>query len=85
MLSPAGRRVNGSRPPTGTLGSGLAKRGRFAEAEALLLRSLERLAGSMGEDHERAVEARRKLVALYEVWGKPSKADRFRARAAAAP
>ena len=68
----------------GVLGDCLAKRGRFAEAEALLLRSLEQLAGSMGEDHERAVEARRELVALYETWGKPSKADRFRARAAAA-
>ena len=67
----------------GILGDCLAKRGRFVEAEALLLRSLERLAGSMGEDHERAVEARRKLVTLYEAWGKPSKADRFRASPAA--
>ena len=68
----------------GILGDCLAKRGRFVEAEALLLRSLEQLAGSMGEDHERAVEARRRLVALYEAWGKPSKADRFRAKPAAA-
>ena len=45
----------------GVLGDCLAKRGRFAEAETLLLRSLEQLAGSMGEDHERAVEARRRL------------------------
>jgi hypothetical protein len=37
----------------------------------------------MGEDHERAVDARRKLVALYEAWGQPSKADRFRTRPAA--
>jgi tetratricopeptide (TPR) repeat protein len=67
----------------GILGDCLAKRGRFAEAEALLLHSLEQLAGSMGQDHERTVEARRRLVALYEAWGQPSKADRFRAKAAA--
>jgi tetratricopeptide (TPR) repeat protein len=69
----------------GVLGDCLAKRGRFGEAEALLLRSLGQLAGSMGEDHERAVEARRKLVALYEAWGKPSRADRFRAKADTTP
>jgi tetratricopeptide (TPR) repeat protein len=63
----------------GILGSCLTKRRRFGEAEALLLHSLEQLAGSMGQDHERTVEARRKLVALYEAWGQPSKADRFRA------
>ena len=49
----------------GAEGGCLAKRGRFAEGETLLLRSLDELAGSMGEDHERAVEGRRKLVAPY--------------------
>jgi tetratricopeptide (TPR) repeat protein len=64
----------------GILGDCLAKRGRFAEAEALLLHSLEQLAGSMGQDHERTAEARRRLVALYEAWGRPSKADVLRAK-----
>ncbi len=37
----------------------------------------------MGRDHERTVEACHRLVALYEAWGKPSKADAFRSRTAA--
>ena len=62
----------------------LTAAGRYREAEGLLLRAHAALAEALGETHERTLDARKRLVALYEAWGRPSKADRFRARAAAA-
>jgi tetratricopeptide (TPR) repeat protein len=62
----------------GVLGECLTRRGRYREAEALLLRSHEALAAAMGERHERTADARRRLVALYEAWGRPARADRYR-------
>jgi hypothetical protein len=51
----------------------------FAEAETLLLAANGRLAAALGPAHERTREARARLVALYEAWGRPREADRFRA------
>jgi serine/threonine protein kinase/tetratricopeptide (TPR) repeat protein len=62
----------------GVLGDCLSRRGRYAAAEPLLLRAHEALAAQFGPGHERAVEARRRLVALYEAWGRPADAARFR-------
>jgi tetratricopeptide (TPR) repeat protein len=51
---------------------------RFPEAETLLLRAHAALVGSVGASHARTLEARKRLVALYEAWGKPRLADPFR-------
>ena len=59
-------------------GACLTALGRFAEAEALLLRANERLTKALGPSHERTVETRRRLVSLYEAWGRPHQADPFR-------
>jgi hypothetical protein len=61
------------------LGTCLVARGRFPEAEGFLLRGCEGLRASLGDTHERTVEARLRLVALYEAWGRPDRAAAFRA------
>jgi hypothetical protein len=60
------------------LGLSLLDQGRYAEAEPLLLHSVAALTSTFGEAHERAAEARRKLVSVYEAWGRPAQASRFR-------
>ena len=60
------------------LGACLTAERRFPEAEALLLRAHAGLLSSRGPDHERTVEARQRLVALYEAWGRPGRAAAWR-------
>jgi non-specific serine/threonine protein kinase/serine/threonine-protein kinase len=60
------------------LGACLTAERRFPEAEALLLQARAGLESSRGHDHERTVEARRRLVALYEAWGRPDRAAAWR-------
>jgi serine/threonine-protein kinase len=60
------------------LGACLTAEGRYAEAEKLLLRAHTGLESSRGRDHARTVEARRRLVALYEAWGRPDRAAAWR-------
>jgi tetratricopeptide (TPR) repeat protein len=60
------------------LGACLTALGRHREAEPILLGSYESLRGAKGEGHERTVEARQRLVALYEAWGKPARAAAYR-------
>jgi tetratricopeptide (TPR) repeat protein len=60
------------------LGACLTALRRFAEAETLLLRAHEALVASVGASHERTLEARKRLVRLYEAWGRPRLADPFR-------
>ena len=60
------------------LGACLTALGRFREAEPLLVRSYEALKAAKGEAHERTVEARQRVVALYEAWGKPGKAAAYK-------
>jgi tetratricopeptide (TPR) repeat protein len=60
------------------LGACLTAERRFTEAEALLLHAYAGLESSRGRDHERTVEARRRLVALYEAWGRPDRAAPWR-------
>ena len=62
------------------LGYCLVKLGRFAEAEPLLLHGYEIL--SVKQPQRRGTsEARERVFALYEAWGKPDKAAQFRASA----
>jgi tetratricopeptide (TPR) repeat protein len=61
-----------------TLGSCLTVERRFREAESPLLDGYEGLKAARGEGHELTVEARRRLVALYEAWGRPDRAAAWR-------
>jgi tetratricopeptide (TPR) repeat protein len=60
------------------LGDCLTKQRRFREAEALLIESDEDLRSTMVEQNPRRVESRQRLVKLYEAWGKPDLAARYR-------
>ena len=62
----------------GLLGEIRMQRGRFGEAEDLLLASHEALARLFAHAHPQNVRARERLVALYERWGRPVEADRYR-------
>jgi eukaryotic-like serine/threonine-protein kinase len=53
------------------LGECLGVQKRFDEAEPLLLESHTALNKALGENDPRTQRARRRLVALYEAWGKP--------------
>jgi tetratricopeptide (TPR) repeat protein len=63
------------------LGACLTAERRYREAEPLLLRAAAGLEKSRGRDHERTVEARQRLAALYEAWGRPERAAAWRAAA----
>ncbi len=62
------------------LGGAIAGQGRYQEAEPLLLESYS----SLKDDHEallaRKREALKRLVELYEAWGKPDEAAMWRAK-----
>jgi tetratricopeptide (TPR) repeat protein len=63
------------------LGECLTAEGRYQDAEPLLLRgraSLEAARGRAGDP--RVVQATRRLVALYEAWGRPLRAAEWRAK-----
>jgi hypothetical protein len=66
------------------LGGCLARLGRFQEAEPLLLRGHEGLAAAAARAPYRRAALTR-LVALYEAWGKPDLAARYRSQDAAPP
>lgn len=54
------------------LGACLTAEGRYPEAEALLLRAHAGLETTRGRDHPRTAEARKRLVDLYQAWGRPN-------------
>jgi serine/threonine-protein kinase len=60
------------------LGECLTARKRYAEAEPLLTRGFNDLKAKFGEKDQRVVEARERLVRLYETWGKAEQAARYR-------
>ena len=49
------------------------------KAETLLLASHRDLAAILGERHRKALEAVRRVIELYDAWGKPSGAAHWRA------
>ncbi len=55
------------------LGECLTKMGKFPQAEKLLVDSLAIIKGRFGQGHPRTQAIVRRLVALYEAWGKPQK------------
>ncbi len=66
----------------GQLGESLAARKRFAEAEPLIIGGYEGLTARRkdvtADAWRRLPEAGRRVVRLYEAWGKPAEADRWR-------
>jgi tetratricopeptide (TPR) repeat protein len=67
------------------LGYCLAVAGQFQEAEQLLLESYEILRSTTAERDSARDSARRRLVELYEQWGRPDQAERYRPASAAEP
>jgi serine/threonine protein kinase/tetratricopeptide (TPR) repeat protein len=67
------------------LGVCLKAQGRFAEAEPLLVQGYTALQASRGGRATITREALQRLVGLYDAWGRPAEADRYRALLAAAP
>ena len=61
-------------------GAWLTAHGEFAQAERLLLDSLEPLRAHHGNDGRSVKATRRRLTELYDVWGKPDQAAEWRAR-----
>ena len=60
------------------LGECLMKAQRYAEAEQHLLRGYQDMVAASGAQHTRSLEARRRLAALYDAWGKPDEAAKYR-------
>jgi serine/threonine protein kinase len=62
------------------LGECLTIQRRYAEAEPLLVGAYNGLEAAFGDRHFRTIEALKRLVALYEGWGKPALAAPYRAK-----
>lgn len=61
------------------LGDALRGQGRFAEAEPLLIGSYPALKAAIGSETDQTRSALVGIVTLYEAWGKPEEAERYRA------
>jgi hypothetical protein len=59
------------------LGDCLTLQGRFPEAEPLLLKSFDAMKANHAVPH-RVRAARERIVRLYQAWGKPEQAARWR-------
>jgi thioredoxin-like negative regulator of GroEL len=62
-----------------TVAECLTRNGKFVEAETLLLEGFPKIREVRGDDHVFTIEARDTFVALYEAWGKPEEAGKYRA------
>jgi len=62
------------------LGGALTALRRFSEAEPLLTGSYTRIRAQFGPDHPRTSAAEKRVVQLYEAWGKPEKVKAWRAK-----
>ncbi|HEY3245104.1 MAG TPA: serine/threonine-protein kinase [Phycisphaerae bacterium] len=61
------------------LGGCLTALQHFDEAEALLIRSYPRVRDTIGRHDERALRALQRIIDLYDAWGRPADAERYRA------
>ncbi|MHB1328049.1 MAG: serine/threonine-protein kinase [Gemmatimonadales bacterium] len=66
------------------LGEHMTRAGRYTEAEQRLLASERRLVELRGESAPIVVDARTRLVDLYQAWGKPEQAAQWQAKRAQA-
>lgn len=64
----------------GQVGAHLVLRGQYAEAEKILLKSEKDLIAARGEQAPIIADARKRLVELYEKWGKAEQANLWRAK-----
>ena len=62
----------------GSYGTTLVELERFEEAEELILGALEELEALKGVDPEKVRETAQRAVDLYEAWGKPEEAEKYR-------
>lgn len=60
------------------LGECLTAQKRYAEAEPLLTDGYNALKSKLNDRDRRVIEARQRLLKLYELWGKPDLAARYR-------
>jgi len=60
------------------LGACYSEAKRFEEAEPLILGALPIIEQNFGPDHARTQAAVKRLISLYEAWGKPEKAAEYR-------
>ena len=67
------------------LGEALLARGAFPEAEALLVGGFEALTRDFRAGSESRVDARARVVRLYERWLRPAQAEQWRARSLTPP
>ncbi|UCC32085.1 MAG: hypothetical protein JSU86_07350, partial [Phycisphaerales bacterium] len=56
----------------------------YEDAELLLLESYPTLSRNLGESQELTQQAIQRVLDLYDAWGKPEQASRWRARLATA-
>ena len=63
-------------------GQCLGRNGRFAEGERELLEALQTVEAALGPDHPRNEGIRSRLAELYEAWGRPAEAARYRPESA---
>lgn len=61
------------------LGGCLSKSGNFSQAEKLLVESYSTLEKQFGASHPRTQAALKRIIELYEAWGKPKKVKEYRA------
>lgn len=61
------------------LGECLVQQGDYARAEPLLLDAYRICSLKQGQNHQDTLQTANRLAALYEAWGKPADAARFRA------
>lgn len=64
----------------GALGEVIALDGRYAEAERLLLSAESRVREARGVESSQAADQRKRLIALYKLWGKPADAAMWQER-----
>jgi tetratricopeptide (TPR) repeat protein len=62
------------------LGAFYKEQGQYREAESRLLEAAKGRIRKLGEKHPRTRESVEKLVEVYEAWGKPERADEWRAK-----
>jgi hypothetical protein len=60
------------------LGECLTAQKRYTEAEPLLTDGYNALKSKLNDQDRRVIEARQRLLKLYELWGKPDLAARYR-------
>jgi serine/threonine protein kinase/Tfp pilus assembly protein PilF len=64
-------------------GDCLLELGRYREAEELLLAALAALRRGLGEEHEQTRTTADRIANLYDAWGKPTEAAKYRAASGA--